>query len=201
MINNTPPDLAWPRHLDENLRKIWHRAVILEYLALWEDDVTEAMFTPATNAQITALEADIGCQLPIALKHYHQIFGVLELGERLNSLNVQDDDYRIAPLLDAYPGIVDMALTETEMDLVKNLIVFGDYLGNGNMWCFHRQSQKIYYFDHDSAPQLTLFFDDCEQYLDALMIRSLAEIHDDDDAGEKVLAEKIDKKLIKKWLY
>jgi SMI1-KNR4 cell-wall len=201
MANNTPPALAWPNNLDENSRKNWYRAVILEYLALWEDDVTEALFTPATQMQIAAVEAKIGCQLPTALKNYHLNFGVTELGERLCKLEDPQYDIFIQPLLDAYPGIEDMELSDADMDLAKQLIAFGDYLGNGNMWCFHRESQKIYYFDHDSAPQFTLFFDDCEAYLDALMIRSLSEIHDDDDAAEDLLIEKIGKKLLRKWLY
>jgi SMI1-KNR4 cell-wall len=201
MANNTPPALAWPKNLDENARKNWYRAVILEYLALWEDDVTEAMFTPATQTQIAAVEAKIGCQLPAALKNYHQNFGVVELGERLCQLEDPQYDIFIQPLLDAYPGIEDMELSDADMALAEQLIAFGDYCGNGNMWCFHRENQKIYYFDHDSAPQFTLFFDDCEAYLDALMIRSLSEIHDDDDAAEDLLIEKIGKKLLRKWLY
>jgi hypothetical protein len=58
------------------------------------------------------------------------------------------------------------------------LIVSGDYLGNGNMFCFHRESGIVYYFDHDSEPLLTKFFDDTQTYLDTLMLITLAEVHE-----------------------
>jgi SMI1-KNR4 cell-wall len=201
MANNSPPALAWPSNLDEDSRDNWYHAVILEYLALWDDDVTEAMFTPATAKQIEAVEKKIGCPLPAALKNYHLKFGVVELGEQLCKLKDPQYDVFIQPLLDAFPGIDDMDFSEADMNLAEQLIVFGDYLGNGNMWCFHAESQKIYYFDHDSEPQLTLFFDEMHEYLDALMIRSLGEIHDDDATAEALLTEKIGKNLVKKWLY
>ena len=54
--------------------------------------------------------------------------------------------------------------------MARELIVFGDYLGNGNMFCFHRGSGDVYYFVHDTLPSLTLFSADVQDYLDGLMI-------------------------------
>lgn len=79
--------------------------------------------------------------------------------------------------------------------------MFGDYLGNGNMFCFHRETGAVYYFDHDSPPMLTRFFNEPQSYLDALMILTLAEVHDDAERGEELLAERFGDVAARKWRY
>ena len=73
-------------------------------------------------------------------------FGALELAERLCS--VGQGNSPIEPLLEAFPGIIEIADNDVVLALTKELVVFGDYLGNGNMSCFHRQTEEVY-FDHD----------------------------------------------------
>jgi len=85
--------------------------------------------------------------------------------------------------------------------LADMLVAFGDYLGNGNMFCFHKESGEVYYFDHDDGPPLTRFFCRVEQYLDALMILNLAEVHDADDEGEALLVQRFGKPLVRQWMY
>ena len=201
------PPIAWPNFNSDAEYKAWISQAILAYKTMWEDNPTEADFKPSNPLKISKLEAQLGCALPLALKNYHLNFGVTNLAERLNELDI-DDDYGIKPLLDAYPGIVDMELSAADMDEVAQLIVFGDYLGNGNMWCFHRQSQKVYYFDHDCAPVLTQMFDEVKDYLDVLMVMSIAGAHADfdgvDEAAtlyEPILIERFGKAFIKKWMY
>jgi hypothetical protein len=201
------PLIAWPNFSNDNEYKAWMAQAILAYLSIWADNPTEADFKPANPQIIRKLEIALGCELPQALKNYHLNFGVTELAERLNKLDI-DDDYGIKSLLDAYPGIVDMELSARDMADVQQMIAFGDYLGNGNMWCFHRQSQAIYYFDHDSAPVLTAMFDDVKDYLDVLMVMNIAHAHTDLDGTqdaiklyEPLLNERFGKAFIKKWMY
>jgi hypothetical protein len=201
------PPIAWPSFSSDSEYKAWMAQAILAYLSIWNDRPTELDFKPANPKTIGKLEIALGCALPQALKNYHLDFGVTELAERLNELDM-DNDYGIKPLLEAYPGIVDMELSAAEMVSVQEMIAFGDYLGNGNMWCFHRESQAIYYFDHDSTPILTAMFDHVRDYLDVLMLMNIASAHADLDGiedaielYEPLLVERFGKAFIKKWMY
>lgn len=156
---------------------------------------------PVTPHALDELENRLGCRLPPALGDYHRTFGALALAERLCS--VEQGDLPIQALMDAYPGIVDLSpIDKAEfLALASELVVFGDYLGNGNMFCFHKKSGEVYYFDHDSEPLLSHFSPSVQEYLDGLMIRSLAEIHDADEAGEDLLVQRFGKTVVRKWLY
>lgn len=187
------PPLAWP--LDPVGRREWYGAVLAAYAQLWN----QAPEAPADAAALSALEKRLACPLPPALHEYHREFGVLSLAERLCS--VVPGDICIEPLLDAFPGIVDLAGAEAELELAEKLVAFGDYLGNGNLFCFHRETGEVHYFDHDGGALLTRFFASPEDYLDALMILCLAEIHDDDESGEALLIERFGRELVHKWRY
>ncbi|MFZ6743955.1 SMI1/KNR4 family protein [Undibacterium sp. JH2W] len=197
------PDLCWPEQLSSESRPAWYRAVITAYAALWEGHVSQARFAPVTEADLLDLETRLSCPLPPALKAYHREFGALSLAEKICS--VSPAGYTpIQPLLEAYPGITDMLEDGDNTDvleLVKDLIAFGDYLGNGNMFCFHRENHHVFYFDHDDGDMLSPFFTSVEEYLDALMIRCLAEIHENEDTGLDLLAQRHGHGLVKKWLY
>ena len=187
-------------------RSSWYRAVIVAYAALWEDHVSQARFAPVSEAELLNLEACLACPLPPSLRAYHREFGALSLAERLCSVDPAGHT-PIQPLLEAYPGITDMLEDYAEDDgdrmlaLVESLVAFGDYLGNGNMFCFHRESSTVYYFDHDDGEMLSPLFTSVEEYLDALMIRCLAEIYSDEDAGLDLLTQRHGAALVKKWLY
>lgn len=195
---NCPP-LAWPTLSTQAERAAWYRSTIEVYSGLWDGHVTQAKLSPVSERDLSPLEARLGCPLPTALRAYHVEFGALSLAEKLCS--VTDGHTPIQPLLDAYPGITDIAENEADLALAKELVAFGDYLGNGNMFCFHRQSGDVYYFDHDTEPMLTPFFPSTQDYLDALMIRCLAEVHDNDEGGEAILVERFGNALVRKWLY
>lgn len=186
------PPLAWPIGAG---RREWYGAVLATYAQLWNQE-PEA---PADAAALSALEQRLACPLPAALRAYHQEFGVLSLAESLCS--VVHSHVCIEPLLDAFPGIVDITGDEAELELAGKLVAFGDYLGNGNLFCFHRETGEVHYFDHDDGALLTRFFASPEDYLDALMILCLAEIHDDDEAGEALLVERFGQDLVRKWRY
>ncbi|WP_423018399.1 SMI1/KNR4 family protein [Undibacterium sp. Di27W] len=196
------PDLCWPEQLSSESRPAWYRAVITAYAALWEGHVSQARFAPVSEAELLDLETRLSCSLPPALKAYHREFGALSLAEKLCSVS-PDGDTTIQPLLQAYPGIVDMLEHEDAqvLELFEDMIVFGDYLGNGNMFCFLRGSNEVFYFDHDDGSMLSPFFTSVEEYLDALMIRCLAEIHENEEAGLDLLAQRHGTELVRKWLY
>ncbi|BBB65992.1 hypothetical protein UNDYM_1739 [Undibacterium sp. YM2] len=196
------PDLCWPELLTPEDRSAWYRAVITAYAALWEGHVSQAVFAPVRETDVLELEQRLSCQLPAALKAYHLEFGALSLAEKLCSVSPEGDT-PIQPLLEAYPGIVDMLEHDDEqvLELFEDMIVFGDYLGNGNMFCFLRDIGEVFYFDHDDGSMLNPFFNSVEEYLDALMIRCLAEIHEDEEAGLDLLAQRHGTGLVRKWLY
>lgn len=193
------PPLAWPDLSGPNARLDWYRAVILAYSALWDGHSSEPRLAPVSETDLAELEQHLGCALPASLRQYHADLGALSLSETLCS--VARGSTPIQPLLEAFPGIVDLSEDEAERTLARELIAFGDYLGNGNMFCFHRQTGEVYYFDHDDGAVLTHFFPAVDQYLDALMIKCLAEVHEDDETGEMLLVERFGLPLVRKWMY
>lgn len=197
------PPLSWPVLPSPLARSAWYRAVITAYAALWEGHASQVRFTPASEVDLLDLEARLCCALPSDLRAYHRVFGALSLAEKLCSVDPTGDT-PIQPLLEAYPGITDILENSDDkhvLELIEKLIAFGDYLGNGNMFCFHRESGAVYYFDHDDGEMISFFFTSVEEYLDALMIRCLTEIHDDEDAGQALLAQRYGPELVRKWLY
>lgn len=193
------PPLAWPDLPDQAARRSWYLAVIGAYGALWEGHVNQPQLSPVAEDALLALEQRLGCRLPPSLRDYHRQLGVLSLAEVLCS--VEPGNICIQPLLEAYPGIVDIPESDLDLTLAHQLIAFGDYLGNGNLFCFHRESGAVYYFDHDTGAALTRFFDSPEEYLDALMLLCLAEVYDDDDGGEALISQRYGEDLVRKWRY
>ncbi|WP_431823502.1 SMI1/KNR4 family protein [Burkholderia sp. F1] len=156
--------------------------------------------TPATQGAVSQAEVRIGCTLPGALRRYHLEIGALQLAEHLCALE-NDAPIPIQPLFDAFPGLVERGLSEQEDVLAKQMVVFSDYLGNGNMFCFHGSTGEVFYFDHDTDPALTFFASDINSYLEALMIKMLADVHEQEEAGEDLLVERFGRALVSKWMY
>ena len=193
------PPLAWPEVLDQASRQVWYLKVIEAYAALWSEHVNEPHISPVSEGAIVELEKKIHCVLPTPLRDYHKNIGALSLAEILCS--VASGPTPIQPLLEAFPGIIELVQQESDLILAQKLIVFGDYLGNGNLFCFHKLTGEVYYFDHDDGDLMTRFFSSVDQYLDALMILCLAEVHENEEAGEDLLVERFGPNLIKKWRY
>ncbi|CAI8910787.1 SMI1/KNR4 family protein [Kosakonia quasisacchari] len=194
------PPLAWPEFTNEAARLTWWHACAQAWREQWNNP---APVSPVDPKEIEALEQRLGCALPPLLRRYHETIGTLELAERLCS--VTPAKYAsIEPLLDAYPGIHDILEgapdAASQWALVKQLIAFGDYLGNGNLWCFHRETSEVWYFDHDSSPMLTQIFTDVGQYLDVLMFKCLLEAHGEED-NEDLLREHLGDDVVEKWMY
>lgn len=191
------PPLEWTDFASDAERIQWWQQCVRAYL-------NGSDFTPASRAALDDCEQRIGCPLPPMLRAYHQHIGVEYLAEVINPPE------RIEPLLDAFPGLEDI-LEDMSAEqaaatraLAEQLIAFGDYLGNGNLWCFHRQTGQVWYCDHDTGECLTQIFDDVRDYLDAVMILSLAEAHDPEEGhetAETILRQRLGDAVVEKWMY
>ncbi len=212
----TWPDLPLGEHqLDAHLQ-LWAQGLRAK---AWMD-MAPLQPTPCSQAELRLCEWRLGCALPASLRAYHLHLGVQDSAENLLApvFNRQDpsgmDLDAIGPIAAVFPGVADIveardaqaaaALTQ-QLDA---LVAFGDYLGNGNLWCFHRVDGSVWYVDHDTDPLLTHMFDDVAQYLDALAVTSGCEAHATDqgrddgrDVAEAMLVQRLGKKLVRKWLY
>lgn len=199
LYNGVPP-LEWPVFSDEKSRLSWWHSCVQAWLTEWGKP---APVVPIPPEDLQALEQRLGCALPFHLRTYHEKIGVLELAETLCSV-IPKKNASIEPLYDAYHGITDILESVPEANqlktLIDQLVVFGDYLGNGNLWCFHRETGEVWYFDHDTSPMLTQIFTDVGEYLDALMFKCLLEIHGEEE-NETVLRERLGDAVVEKWMY
>lgn len=175
--------------------------------------------TPTSLAELRLCEWRLGCALPEALRRYLLQLGVLDWAERLLSARFDrsapgKDMDAIGPVPVVFPGVVDIVEMAGPKEApalragIADLVAFGDYLGNGNLWCFSRKDAAVWYLDHDSAPLLTRVFDDAGDYLDALALMSLCTAHataqgrDDGDAqAEALLSQRFGQAMIRKWMY
>ncbi|WP_182286372.1 SMI1/KNR4 family protein [Comamonas testosteroni] len=211
------PEPYWPpadASFDQRLA-YWHQGLQAH---AWMDE-EPAQAKPFGRAELRLCEWRLGCNLPEPLRDYLLQLGVLDWAERLLSprfdLLAPDADMdAIGPVQVVFPGIVDIVEMSTPQQAqalkaqLNELVVFGDYLGNGNLWCFDRRDGSVWYLDHDSSPLLTRMFDDVGDYLDALALMSLCRSHavaqgrgDGDEQAEVLLGERFGRALIRKWMY
>ncbi len=192
---NCPP-LEWPESLDAPRRHEWYAATIEAYSLLWKGHVKQARVEPVAEEEIVRLEQRIATSLPEPLRTYHRQFGALKLAETLCSVAPSSNPIQL--LVDAFPSFAEVGV---DLDAAREQIVFGDSLGSGNLFCFHRRTGEVFFFDHDDGSPLTRFFDDANGYLDALMIKCLAQVHENRERGEQLLISKLGRPLVRKWLY
>lgn len=211
------PEPYWPpadTSFDQRLA-YWYQGLQAH---AWMDE-EPAQAKPFSRAELRLCEWRLGCNLPQSLRDYLSQLGVLDWAERLLSprfdLLAQDADMdAIGPVQVVFPGIADIVeMSEPQqaqelMAQLSELVVFGDYLGNGNLWCFSRKDGAVWYLDHDSNPLLTRMFDDAGDYLDALALMSLCRSHavaqgrdDGDEQAEVLLAKRFGQTLVRKWMY
>ena len=174
---------------------------------------------PCSPVQLRLCEWRLGCKLPEALRAYHLQLGVLDWVERLLNprfdLMAADDDMdAMGPVSVVFPGVVDIVemqgpeqATVLQGEL-EQMVAFGDYLGNGNLWCFDRRDASIWYLDHDSSPLLTRVFAEAGEYLDALTVTAMCRAFaiaagrdDGDEHAEAMLIERFGRELVRKWMY
>ncbi len=110
--------------------------LIIESLAdNWGNDLVD----PKSEEEIQLLEARIETSLPNSLKEFYKVFGVADIGEQLISFD--EIDY-IIKIWEPHPEY-GPSFTLEDLSVLPYLITFSDYLGNGNMFCFHKETKEI----------------------------------------------------------
>ncbi|MDO5652341.1 MAG: SMI1/KNR4 family protein [Moraxella sp.] len=165
----------------------------------WNKELKE----PISMEEIQELENRLGTTLPNSLKVFYQKFGLADIGEKLQDIeeidwikNIWAEEPQYGP-----------DFTEEDETYLPFLISFSDYLGNGNMFCFHSETKEVYYFDHDNPPYLTKIFDTVDEYLKGCLIFAQSDLFGDvaqedvHEWTEEVVSEIIGTETVKKWRY
>ncbi|MBB6272785.1 hypothetical protein HDF26_003245 [Pedobacter cryoconitis] len=166
----------------------------------WDDELT----APVAADEISELENKLGTTLPESLSIFYQTFGLANIGEELQAFE------DIGWLKDT--GATDpehgVDFTAEEQAVLPYLITFSDYLGNGNMFCFHSETKEIYYFDHDEAPYIYKMFSTVDDYIKDCLIFGQSDLFGEnatqeeaDQWTEEIVGEMIGKHKIRKWRY
>ncbi len=157
------------------------------------------MNRPVAENLIKATEKRLGAALPPDLALFYRTFGVADIGEELQAL--ENMEYLSAWAEGFEP---EEFMDPDQLALLPQLVTFSEYLGNGNAFCFHRDTGEIYYFDHDTAPHLVKLFDRAGDYLKGCLVK-LQEAFFVGSDGEEIVEEKLvelfGERLITKWLY
>ena len=174
--------------------------IIKELADNWDDDLQE----PIAIDAITELEESLKTTLPNNLKLFYLKFGIAEIGEQLQDF----DD--IGWIKDIWKDAPEYGpdFTQDDNTVLPFLVSFSDYLGNGNMFCFHSKTKEIYYYDHDTQPFLTKIFDDVSDYIKGCLISCQSDLFNQETGQEKaekwceeILIELFGKEVVKKWQY
>ena len=175
------------------------RLIIASLADNWGNDLAN----PKSEREIQELEARLETNLPNSLKEFYKVFGVADIGEELISFD--EIDY-IGKVWEPHPEY-GPRFSEKDLMVLPYLITFSDYLGNGNMFCFHKETKEIYYFDHDSQPYFTKMLDHFDDYLKGCLIFAQADLFGEvgqdkvDQWTEEIVEELIGTDLVRKWRY
>lgn len=155
---------------------------------------------PISADEISKLEKKLGTTLPDNLKLFYQTFGLADIGEQLQDLK------EIGWIKDIWADQPQYGpdFTDDDKKHLPFLVSFSDYLGNGNMFCFHSETKQIYYYDHDDRPYLTKLFDTVDNYLKGCLIfaqNDLSISDNIDDWTEEIVSEIVGGDIVKKWRY
>jgi hypothetical protein len=168
---------------------------IAPIIAGYADHIMEDPAAPVSADAIRACEQRLATTLPEDLKLFYLRFGTAKLGEILCPL--EEFVGCSAESMEGY--------TAEEQDVLQNMVVFGEYLGNGNLWCFHKQTKAIYYFDHDTEPNINGMFASFYEYLRALLVFTQGEmgshIEGLEEECEAIVVSMIGQERVRKWRY
>jgi hypothetical protein len=165
----------------------------------WNDELKE----PIPIEEIEKLENRLGTSLPNSLKTFYQKFGLAKIGEQLQDLNEID---WIKNIWAEQPQYGPDFTVEDKIHL-PFLVSFSDYLGNGNMFCFHSETKEIYYYDHDNRPYLTKMFNTVDEYLKGCLIFVQSDLfgeadqEDVEEWTEEIVSDIIGEESVQKWRY
>lgn len=175
--------------------------IIIESLAEnWSDELPN----PKTEEEISDLENRLGTILPEELKIFYKTFGIAPIGEQLQEFS--DIDWLNSIWKDAPQYGPDF--TEEDNLVLPYLVTFSDYLGNGNMFCFHSETKEIYYFDHDERPYITKLFTSFGDYLKGCLILCQSDLfgpdveqEEVDKWTEEIVSDMFGEDVLRKWHY
>lgn len=175
------------------------RLIIESYADVWGEKTAKIK----TQQSIDQLELKLGTKLPNSLKLFYSEFGVADIGEQLI------DFPKIVWLKDIWAKNPENSpsFSQEELSILPYLVKFSDYLGNGNMFCFHSKSNSVYYYNHDQKPLLQKLFNTVDDYIKGCLIFSQAALCNENlqekvDAWvEAVAIDCFGKTVIKKWRY
>ncbi len=183
----------------------WHiktKDILQEFADNWDEELKE----PKSNEEIIALENYLGVELPKSLRAFYSVFGVANIGDVLLDFDEIDYISNICGWFENPQYAPDF--TENEKSLIPNLIAFSDGSGSGNMLCFHKETKEIYYYDHDTKPYFSKFFEDASDYIKCCLIFCQSEFFDEkigidtvEDWCDEVLNKLFGENIIDKWLY
>ncbi|MBE8727365.1 SMI1/KNR4 family protein [Flavobacterium hungaricum] len=174
--------------------------LIIESLAEnWSNDLKD----PISTAAIENLEKRLGTTLPYGLKTFYNTFGIADIGEELQKFDdiiwlkdIWEEDSPYGP-----------EFTKEDKISLPHLISFSDYLGNGNMFCFHNETKEIYYYDHDTRPFITKMFDSIDDYIKGCLIFAQTDLFGEvkqqqvEEWTEDIIEDLFGKDIVKKWRY
>lgn len=164
------------------------------------DNFGDDLKNPISDEEVQDLETKLGTALPENLKLFYQTFGIADFGEQLQDFKEVDwikDIWADGPQYGP-------DFTDHDQKILPFLISFSDYLGNGNMFCFHCDTKEIYYYDHDEMPYLTKMFDTVDDYLKGCLIfaqNDFSESREIDSWTEEIVVDLFDERTVKKWRY
>ncbi len=174
--------------------------LIIESLAEnWSNNLKE----PIPIEEIENLEKRLETALPEGLKTFYNTFGISDIGEQLQSFediiwmkDIWEEDNPYGP-----------EFSKEDKILLPHLITFSDYLGNGNMFCFHSITKEIYYFDHDTKPFITKMFQNVDEYIKGCLIFAQADLFGEvgqeqvEKWTEEIAEDLFGKDIVRKWRY
>lgn len=174
--------------------------IILESLAEnWGSELPD----PIAESEILKLENRLGTALPKGLSAFYTTFGLADIGEQLQPF---DEIGWLKDIWAEYPEYGPSFSHEDKL-VLPYLITFSDYLGNGNIFCFHSETKEIYYFDHDTPPLISKLFDTVDDYIKGCLIFAQADLFGDsgqdavDKWTEEIVSELFTKAVVQKWMY
>lgn len=167
------------------------------FLKNYADFIGDDTSIPTTEDELEKCESDLNTSLPQDLRLFYKTLGPPKLQEGLFS--VTDFHY----LTEDWNSQFLNNYSTDEQEVLSKLIVFGDNLGNGNVWCFHADTKDIFYYKHDSRPNINGMFKTFGQYIQSLIIFSQRDMADGelDDEIEKIVAGLIGQDRVRVWQY
>ncbi len=175
------------------------RLIIESIAENWNDDLKE----PIPIKEVEELESRLGTSLPGGLRLFYQAFGIADIGEQLQSL----DEIGWLKNIWAEQPQYGPDFTDEDNKFLPHLVSFSDYLGNGNMFCFHSETKEIYYYDHDSKPYLTKMFEHVDDYLKGCLIFAQSDLFGEAEQdevekwAEEIVSAMVGEDTVRKWRY